>query len=71
MIANVLSQGIWAGGDPSEPEGVIEWAGGKSDFSKAPFTMFVQSVNVTDFGTGSAYTWSDKSGSYQSIKATA
>jgi len=63
--------GIWAGGDPTEPKGVQEWAGGITDYSKAPFTMFVQSVNVTDHGSGKAYTWSDKSGSWQSIKATA
>jgi len=63
--------GIWAGGDPTEPKGVIEWAGGVTDYSKAPFTMFVQTVNVTDFTTGASYTYTDKSGSYQSIKATA
>lgn len=26
--------GIWAGGDPTEPKGTIQWAGGPTDYSK-------------------------------------
>ena len=59
--------GIWAGGDPTEPEGVIEWAGGKTDFSKGPYTMTVQSVRVSDFSRGTQYKYGDTSGSWQSI----
>ena len=33
--------------------------------------MYVKDVNVTDFSTGKEYVWSDRSGSFQSIKATA
>ncbi|CAI8499548.1 unnamed protein product [Hanseniaspora opuntiae] len=29
--------GVWAGGDPSNSEGTIEWAGGETDYSDAPF----------------------------------
>ncbi len=29
-----LKFGIWAGGDPSEPKGTQEWAGGTTDYSK-------------------------------------
>ena len=29
-----LKFGIWAGGDPTEPKGTIEWAGGPTDYSK-------------------------------------
>jgi beta-glucanase (GH16 family) len=61
--------GIWAGGDPDLGNGTNEWAGGLTDFSKAPFTMMVQNVTVTDYSNGSAYHWSDNSGSWQSIKA--
>lgn len=46
--------GIWAGGDPSEPKGTIEWAQGETDYSKVPFTMVVQSVNVIDYSGGDA-----------------
>jgi len=62
--------GIWAGGDPDNNNGTIEWAGGLSDFTKGPYTMTVKSTDVTDFTTGAKeYEWTDKSGSWQSIKA--
>ncbi|KAJ5246257.1 hypothetical protein N7468_001240 [Penicillium chermesinum] len=60
--------GIWAGGDPSNGEGTIEWAGGVTDYSAAPFTMYVESVNVTNYYPASSYTYTDKTGAYTSIK---
>jgi beta-glucanase (GH16 family) len=61
--------GLWAGGDPEKnPKGTVEWAGGETDFSQAPFTMSVKNVYVEDFSSGSKYIYGDKSGSYQSIK---
>lgn len=62
-----LRLGIWAGGDPSEPNGTIEWAGGVADYNKAPFTMTVKSVRVSDASRGTAYKYGDESGSWQSI----
>jgi beta-glucanase (GH16 family) len=64
-----IRMGVWAGGDPSEPKGVIEWAGGEADYSKAPFTMYVQSVRVTDFSSGTQYKYGDTSGSWRSIES--
>jgi hypothetical protein len=61
--------GIWAGGDASQPKGTIEWAGGLTDYSKAPFTMSVQSAKISDASTGKTYTYSDHSGDFKSIKA--
>lgn len=43
--------------------------GGLTDFSKGPYTMYVQSIKVEDYGRGKAYHWSDKTGSMDSIKA--
>lgn len=64
-----LKLGIWAGGDPSEPAGTIAWAGGKVDYDKAPFSMFVKSVKVTDHTTNAtSYSYGDHTGSFQSIK---
>lgn len=60
--------GSWAGGAPGNPEGTIEWSGGETDFSQAPFTMAVSSVKITNYSPGSEYTYSDNSGSYKSIK---
>ncbi|KAF2015666.1 glycoside hydrolase family 16 protein [Aaosphaeria arxii CBS 175.79] len=60
--------GIWAGGDPNNEKGVIEWAGGETDYTKAPFTMTVESVKVTNYSPGKEYEWTDRSGSHESIK---
>lgn len=60
--------GIWAGGDPTNEKGVIEWAGGLTDYTKAPFTMTVESVKVTNYSPGKEYKWTDKSGSFESIE---
>lgn len=60
--------GIWAGGDPKQPQGVIDWAGGITDYKDA-YTMYVKSVNVTDFGRAKEYVYSDRTGSFQSIKS--
>lgn len=65
-----LKIGIWAGGDPNNGEGTIEWAGGKTDFSQAPFTMTVQSVNLVNYSPASSYSYGDNTGSWTSIKVT-
>jgi beta-glucanase (GH16 family) len=65
-----LRIGIWAGGDPSEPEGTIEWAGGVTDFTKGPFTMYIESVTIKNANPGSSYTYGDNSGSADSIKVS-
>ncbi|KAI8632579.1 concanavalin A-like lectin/glucanase domain-containing protein [Xylariaceae sp. FL1651] len=61
--------GAWSGGDPSNSQGTIEWARGPTDYSKGPFSMVVQHIKVTDYSTGSKYTYGDTSGSWQSIRA--
>ena len=59
--------GNWPGGD-SKDEGTVQWAGGKVDYTKAPFTMTVKSVKVTNYSPGTEYQWTDKSGDSDSIK---
>ncbi|KAG6038733.1 hypothetical protein E4U41_003784 [Claviceps citrina] len=66
-----MSIGIWAGGDPSLPEGTRQWAGGDTDYASGPFTMHLRSAQVTDFSTGKEYTYGDRSGSWESIKIAA
>ncbi|KIX95904.1 uncharacterized protein Z520_08159 [Fonsecaea multimorphosa CBS 102226] len=63
-----LRLGIWAGGDPKEPEGTIQWAGGETNYDDVPFTMAVKSVRVSDASRGTQYVYGDTSGSWQSIK---
>nr|OQO23631.1 hypothetical protein B0A51_09044 [Rachicladosporium sp. CCFEE 5018] len=64
----ILKMGNWAGGGEGQPEGTIEWAGGKTDFSKAPFTMYVKNVQITNYYPASSYSFTDESGRWQSIK---
>ena len=61
--------GIWAGGDPDNQPGTIEWAGGETDYSQAPFSMYISKLIVNDFSTGKAYKYTDKTGSWESIEA--
>ncbi|CRG89628.1 hypothetical protein PISL3812_06667 [Talaromyces islandicus] len=63
-----LRIGIWAGGDSSNGEGTIEWAGGETDYSDAPFTMYVESVKIINYNPADTYTYGDKTGDYTSIK---
>jgi hypothetical protein len=64
-----VSVGIWSGGDvENNNNGTVEWAGGPTDFSQAPFTMYVKSVKVTDFSTGQSYKYGDQTGSMESIQ---
>lgn len=59
--------GIWAGGDSSNSEGTIEWAGGETDYDDGPFTMYVEKIEVTNYNPGSSYTYGDTSGDFDSI----
>ena len=60
--------GIWAGGDPKNPNGTVEWAGGETNYDDVPWTMNVQSVRVRDATQATQYQWGDKTGSWESIK---
>lgn len=61
--------GAWAGGDPSNAQGTIEWAGGVTNYENGPYSMRVKSVAVSDYSTGKEYRYKDNSGSWQSIEA--
>ncbi|KAJ5939213.1 concanavalin A-like lectin/glucanase [Penicillium verhagenii] len=65
---SLLKIGIWAGGDSSNSEGTIEWAGGETDFDDVPFIMYVESVKVINYNPAQYYKYSDKTGDYSSIK---
>ena len=64
-----MELGLWDGGDPDNASGTIAWAGGTTDLSQAPFTMYVKSVAITNANPCSGgYQYTDMTGSYQSIK---
>lgn len=60
--------GSWCGGCDGEPKGTVDWAGGKTTFDDAPYMMYVESVNIQNYNPADAYEYSDRSGSWQSIK---
>lgn len=62
--------GSWAGGDPSNGQGTIEWAGGLTNYAGGPYEYEVGAINVFDYSTGSSYSYSDQSGSWTSIRST-
>ncbi|KAL1963467.1 hypothetical protein VTN77DRAFT_8368 [Rasamsonia byssochlamydoides] len=59
--------GIWPGGDPSEPKGTIEWAGGEINYDDGPYSMYVSQVSAHDFSSGKEYVYSNHNGTWQSI----
>ncbi|KAF4627629.1 hypothetical protein G7Y89_g10522 [Cudoniella acicularis] len=63
--------GNWVGGAADEATGTVEWAGGYTDMSDAPFTMYVKSVVIEDYSTGAeSYRYGDMTGDYESIVIT-
>lgn len=62
--------GAWSGGDvENNDKYTVEWAGGPTDFSKAPFVMSVATVYVQDYTSAKAYNWHnmDASGDWQKV----
>jgi beta-glucanase (GH16 family) len=63
-----VNLGLWSAGD-SESEGTRDWAGGKTDWTKGPYTMTIKSLRVVDGTTNAtSYSYGDQTGSYKSIK---
>jgi len=63
-----LKLGIWAGGDASRTKDQITWAGGAIDWSKAPYTVVIDSVKIVNYNPAEQYRYKDNSGSWQSIE---
>lgn len=65
----MIKVGSWSGGDPSNAPGTISWAGGPTNYASGPYTMVVKSIAVTDYSTGTQYSYSGTSGTWQSIQS--
>lgn len=48
---------------------LVEWAGGPTNYGAGPYSMIMKSIAVTDYSTGTQYTYSGSSGGWQSIQA--
>lgn len=62
--------GAWSAGDSSNAAGTIAWARGPTDYTQGPFTMTLQNIQITDYSTGTEYTYGDTSGNWTSIEST-
>jgi len=60
--------GNWCGGCSGEPEGTVQWAGGATTFTDAPYIMYVESVSITNYNPAKYYKYGDMSGNWQSIE---
>lgn len=68
--------GTWVAGGKDAAEGTVQWAGGRTDFSQAPFDAYYKSVSIVDYAGGDGpskdsvkeYVYGDNSGSWESIK---
>lgn len=65
----MVKVGIWAGGDPANPAGTVAWAGGQTDYTKGPFSMYLKSIKAQDYSTGTSYSYTGTTGSWSSIVA--
>ncbi|RSL67641.1 hypothetical protein CEP53_002915 [Fusarium sp. AF-6] len=71
-----IKLGTWCAGGKDTPKGTVEWAGGYTDFSKAPFEAFYKSITIVDYAGGDSpssksvkeYVYGDNSGSWESIE---
>ncbi|KAI9800160.1 MAG: magnesium and cobalt transport protein CorA [Piccolia ochrophora] len=64
-----IKLGAWSGGDSSNAPDTVKWAGGPTDYSGAPYAMQVKSIAITDYSTGTQYTYNGGDGTWQSINA--
>ncbi|KAI5818417.1 concanavalin A-like lectin/glucanase domain-containing protein [Pyronema omphalodes] len=61
--------GSWAAGDEHNAKGTVEWSGGPINYAAGPYDMIVKEIKVVDYSNGTAYRYSDQSGSWKSIEA--
>ncbi|KAF2638329.1 concanavalin A-like lectin/glucanase [Massarina eburnea CBS 473.64] len=65
-----IRMGCWAAGDMDKNAiGVVEWAGGSTDFDQGPFNMLVKSVYAKDYTSAKEYSWEDmdSSGTWEKV----
>ncbi|EXM15850.1 hypothetical protein V3481_002259 [Fusarium oxysporum f. sp. vasinfectum] len=71
-----IKLGSWCAGGSQTEQGTVDWAGGLTDFDKAPFDAYYKSVTIVDYAGGNGpapksvkeYVYDDNRGSADSIK---
>lgn len=65
-----VSLSLWDGGDKDTNPGTVQWAGGYTPLPPPDkYTMYVHSVKIWNHNPAQQYQYTDKSGSWKSIKA--
>ncbi|KAK4503336.1 hypothetical protein PRZ48_004251 [Zasmidium cellare] len=59
--------GVWDAGNEGNAWYTVQWAGGHTDLTKFPYSMFVKSVSITPYKSCGQYNYTDTSGSSDSI----
>ncbi len=59
--------GVWASGDPTNPEGTIQWGGGPINYSKGPYKMRLESLKVMSYTSASSFSYHGTSGTLASV----
>ncbi|KIW72953.1 hypothetical protein PV04_01109 [Phialophora macrospora] len=66
-----LHLGMWCAGDPDSAAGTVQWAGGYTNFSAAPFSAYVKSVRITTSNICSSYKYPYPfDGTYKSVQCS-
>ncbi|KAM7187101.1 Concanavalin A-like lectin/glucanase domain containing protein, partial [Rhypophila sp. PSN 637] len=62
--------GLWAGGDPGNEPGTIEWAGGVTSFDRGelPYEMVVEKVRIVNRYPAAAYWFKDFGGQWEGVE---
>ena len=60
--------GIWPAGDPKNPNGTVQWAGGPIDYKAGPYAMDIKSVRVSDASNATSYHYGDNTGDWKSVQ---
>ncbi|KAF2769554.1 concanavalin A-like lectin/glucanase [Teratosphaeria nubilosa] len=63
-----IKLGSWCGGCSGEAEGTIEWAGGETTFDDAPYVMYVEKLELTNYNPADKYKYGDETGDWESIE---
>lgn len=62
--------GLWDAGDPAKDPATVRWGGGYTILPPSQnYTMYVKSVKIENHNPGAQYHYSDRTGSWRSIKA--
>ncbi|KLU90999.1 hypothetical protein MAPG_09524 [Magnaporthiopsis poae ATCC 64411] len=60
--------GVWAGGDPSNGPGVVDWAGGQTDTQDGPYAAYLRKVSITNYNPAGTYEYAENPDGTMSVR---